>query len=103
MVNTDSAENTSLDHAVSIEKVMSPIEGQEEFRGATTDYAGYACREEAHVAAHERGTTEECFDIRGRGGPSLVETLPGSDIALELAKISSRLDSMERDRQSSGQ
>nr|CCA27537.1 AlNc14C569G12173 [Albugo laibachii Nc14] len=55
------------------------MDGQEEFRGATPDYAWNAYR-------------EEYLDARGRGEPSLVKSLPGSDIAEGLARISTRLE-----------
>ena len=82
---------------------MSPIDGQEEFRGSTPDCAGYACREEVQVADRERGTAEEYLDKRERNDPSLVESLPGSDIAVDLSKIFSRMESMEPDHQISVQ
>nr|CCA19161.1 AlNc14C64G4609 [Albugo laibachii Nc14] len=81
---------------------MSPMEGQDEFRDATPDYAGNAFSEEAQVAAREGGPTEEYLNARERGGPSPVESLPGSDIEVELARISPRLESMERTRLGSG-
>nr|CCA19525.1 GK15001 putative [Albugo laibachii Nc14] len=81
---------------------MSPMDGQEEFRGAASDYAGNAYREEAQLGAREGIPTEEYLDARERGGPSIVESLPGSDVAVELARISSRLESMERPRLGSG-
>ena len=90
-------------YAVPIQLVMSPMDSQEEFRGGTPYYADYACREEAQVAARERGTTEECLDTRERGGTSLVESLSVSDIAAELARIFLRLESMEKVQQGLGQ
>ena len=69
--------------------------GEEVFRGATPDYAEKAYAEEAQVAARVRSTTEEYLDARERGVPS-VEFLPGSDIAAELAKKNSRLDSWRK-------
>ncbi|CAH0487693.1 unnamed protein product [Peronospora farinosa] len=56
---------------------MSPMAVEEVFKGATPDYAGAA------------------------GVPS-VKSLPGSDIAAKLARISSRLDSMEKEHQGPG-
>ena len=58
--------------------------------------------EEAQVAARERIASEEYLDTCGRG-VTCVESLPGSDITTELAKISSTLHSMEKDRQGTGQ
>nr|CCA17910.1 AlNc14C42G3546 [Albugo laibachii Nc14] len=81
---------------------MSPKDGQEEFRGATPDYAGNAYRDDTQVTARERGPTEDYLDARERGGPSLVKSLLGSDIAVELARTSSCLESMERTRQGYG-
>lgn len=73
---------------------MSPMDGQKEFRGANPGYEGYAYREDAQVAAREKGTTRGMLDTRESGGPSLLQ--------VELASISSRLESMETDLKGSG-
>lgn len=81
---------------------MSPMTSEKVFIYATPDSARIAYLEEALAGTRNRGATEEYMDAREKGVRS-VEILPGSDIMTELAKISSTLHSMEKDRQGTGQ
>lgn len=55
------------------------------------------------MATHTTGITQEYLDLRERGRPSLVKSLPGSNFAVALARIPPRLESSERDSQGTGQ
>uniref|UniRef100_A0AAV1UAK2 Uncharacterized protein n=1 Tax=Peronospora matthiolae TaxID=2874970 RepID=A0AAV1UAK2_9STRA len=76
--------------------IMSPVAGGEVFIVAIPDYAGNAYGKEAQMVARELSATEEEYlDARERGAPRSKKSFPGSNIAAKLARISSRMYSME--------
>ena len=59
---------------------MSPMDGQKEFRGATPGYEGYAYREDAQVAAREKGTTRGMLGYSRKWWPKSIAGGVGEDI-----------------------